>query len=103
MNSPPSPVADSRSALARALIRLVGERDPSRISVAHIRRRIAEVIHDRMARADAGDLPQGVPHGVTAVFIAGARFALFPLLWLSCFYPLDFQKQPPLRCRFTKS
>ncbi|GII05699.1 TetR-like C-terminal domain-containing protein [Planobispora takensis] len=44
--------------------------------VAHIRRRIAEVIHDHMARADAGDLPQGVPHDVphdvTAAFIAGA-------------------------------
>ncbi|MBB2914168.1 AcrR family transcriptional regulator [Streptosporangium becharense] len=50
---------------------LLGPQGSARV-VDHTRRRIAEAVHDHMARVDAGDLPQDVPRDVTAAFIAGA-------------------------------
>ncbi|TMR94142.1 TetR/AcrR family transcriptional regulator [Nonomuraea basaltis] len=50
---------------------LLGPQGSARV-VGHIRRRIAMVVRDRLAHADAGVWPERVPHDVTAAFTAGA-------------------------------
>ncbi|MEV4182174.1 TetR/AcrR family transcriptional regulator [Streptosporangium canum] len=50
---------------------LLGPEGSARVA-GHIRRRIAAVIRERLAHADAGGWPERVPHDVTASFTAGA-------------------------------
>ncbi|MGA5759516.1 TetR/AcrR family transcriptional regulator [Nonomuraea bangladeshensis] len=50
---------------------LLGPQGSARVA-GHIRGRVAEVIHDRLTRADATGWPEHVPHDVTASFTAGA-------------------------------
>jgi AcrR family transcriptional regulator len=50
---------------------LLGTEGSARVA-GHIRRRIAGVVHERLAHADAGGWPERVPHDVTAAFTAGA-------------------------------
>ncbi|MEV0200410.1 TetR/AcrR family transcriptional regulator C-terminal domain-containing protein [Nonomuraea sp. NPDC050691] len=50
---------------------LLGPQGSARV-VDHIRRRIAEVTVDHLARTGDGTPPQGVPHDIAAAFIAGA-------------------------------
>ncbi|MFI7452348.1 TetR/AcrR family transcriptional regulator [Nonomuraea sp. NPDC049714] len=50
---------------------LLGPQGSARV-LGHIRRRIAEVIHQRLAHTDLSGWPERVPHDVTAAFTAGA-------------------------------
>ncbi|MER5327186.1 TetR/AcrR family transcriptional regulator [Streptosporangium roseum] len=50
---------------------LLGSEGSARVA-GHIRRRIAAVVHERLAHADASGWPERVPHDVTASFTAGA-------------------------------
>ncbi|MET8000861.1 TetR/AcrR family transcriptional regulator [Nonomuraea glycinis] len=50
---------------------LLGPEGSARVA-GHIRRRLAGVVRERLAHADAGVWPERVPHDVTAAFTAGA-------------------------------